>query len=440
MEYLVFISYAHADKKWYDDLKDRLAPYLRRRPATIKVWSDQDIEPGAYWFDEILRMRDAARVAILLVSHKFLRSNFIGEHELEPFLARAKEDRVRILWIPLSACAYKEFGLRDIQALIDPIKPLDRMRGGSLGSAWQMICEKIAGSLANAISPKIPVVVQNRDRIDVKLARDCESQDVIEALWLYDERIPEQERFSADDILRWLRDDRDNPRRADLGPSDLMFIATMRKKVCGLALLHYMPQDSLAFVAYMASKKGVRDREGRFVSRRLIDEVAAEFSRDSELRKCGLFLTEVDDPRHLASGRHQAEALARIKLFSLLAQARGFSLRIVGIDYRQPLLHVPKRRNQALEVPMLLMVASKNASNEFQHQEVIRLLTFIHERLYPEGFSDDPAQVKAYRAYLTKLLVEQVKRLPKSIRALSADEVFRRIPRGKRRRRSRAEW
>jgi hypothetical protein len=47
----VFISYSHEDKKWLDDLRTHLKPYLR--DSSNINWSDERTSPASQWFSEI---------------------------------------------------------------------------------------------------------------------------------------------------------------------------------------------------------------------------------------------------------------------------------------------------------------------------------------------------------------------------------------------------
>jgi hypothetical protein len=73
---LVFISYSHRDKRWFDILDIYLRPF--NRDGSIKSWSDKEIEPGLEWFEAINSATTAAKIAVLLVTPAFIASDFMN--------------------------------------------------------------------------------------------------------------------------------------------------------------------------------------------------------------------------------------------------------------------------------------------------------------------------------------------------------------------------
>lgn len=100
----VFICYAHKDQLFLDRLLMHLAPL----EDEISVWSDQKLEIGDRWDDEIKATLPQVKAAILLVSPAFLASKYIKNSELPVLLHRAQEDGVKILPIILSPCMFEE--------------------------------------------------------------------------------------------------------------------------------------------------------------------------------------------------------------------------------------------------------------------------------------------------------------------------------------------
>jgi hypothetical protein len=136
----VFISYSRQDKRFLDDLLIQLKPYVR---TGITAWSDRQIQPGSQWFDEIKAALARSSVAVMLVSPNFLGSDFIHEHELGPLLRDAEAGGVRILWVLIRDCSWKETPLKGYQAAAPTDKPLAKMRVSDRDTAWRTVCEEI---------------------------------------------------------------------------------------------------------------------------------------------------------------------------------------------------------------------------------------------------------------------------------------------------------
>lgn len=141
----VFISYSHKDARFLDELLVHLRPLERR--GLVAKWSDREIAPGSQWFDEIHKALSSAKVAVLLVSPAFLDSDFIYENELGPLLKQADVGGVRILWVPLRACGYKQTLLKDYHPVLPPDTPLAQMKA-ERDAAWVKVCEEIEKALS----------------------------------------------------------------------------------------------------------------------------------------------------------------------------------------------------------------------------------------------------------------------------------------------------
>jgi class 3 adenylate cyclase len=141
----VFLSYAHADIDWFDDLQTHLRPFLRRED--FDLWDDTRIAAGDVWRSEIESALARAGAAVLLVSPKFLSSEFIDRHELPPLMEAARKRGLRIYWIPVSASAYDETEIAGFQALHDPRTPLDQLPVAERNAVWVKICRQVAQAL-----------------------------------------------------------------------------------------------------------------------------------------------------------------------------------------------------------------------------------------------------------------------------------------------------
>lgn len=137
----VFISYSHADRKWLERLNVHLKP-LR---LSEDIWTDERIDAGMKWRDEIDRALAEARVAVLLVSPDFLASDFISDVELPSLVESASAHGTRILTVilgPVRAAGETEPMLPAVKTLLqfqtvnDPGAPLKEMREVEQDKVW----------------------------------------------------------------------------------------------------------------------------------------------------------------------------------------------------------------------------------------------------------------------------------------------------------------
>ena len=76
LEYTLFVSYAHEDRKMVEELRKPFIP-LERRYGCKLFWDDSRIRTGDVWLQQIRTAMAEARAAVLLLSSGFLVSYFI---------------------------------------------------------------------------------------------------------------------------------------------------------------------------------------------------------------------------------------------------------------------------------------------------------------------------------------------------------------------------
>lgn len=146
----VFFSYSHEDQKWLQQLKDVLTPAIRM--GLLSEWDDTQIQPGAKWREEIKAALASAKVAVLLVSKAFLKSEFIASEELPTLLKAAKDDGVIICPVVLDHCLYDLSALKDYQAANDVAKPLSGLSAAKCDETLAKIARKILDALPKGSS------------------------------------------------------------------------------------------------------------------------------------------------------------------------------------------------------------------------------------------------------------------------------------------------
>ncbi len=147
----LFISYSHADGEAWKTLK----PYLKPLQDEGKVcfWIDELIEAGAEWNEEIQIAIDNAHGALLLVSQKFLASDFINKSELPYLFDRAANGKTKVLWVPIKpSTVFKTHPrITALQSLLvppeTPLSKLEEKGEASRDEALVIISERLREAL-----------------------------------------------------------------------------------------------------------------------------------------------------------------------------------------------------------------------------------------------------------------------------------------------------
>jgi hypothetical protein len=141
----VLISYSHKDRIWLERLQTHLAPLQRN--GLFDLWDDTRIQAGERWKEEIAAALSNSKVAILLVTPHFLASDFIAENELPQLIDLAREQRLAILWIAVSASLYSETPIAELQAVNDPSRPLDTLSSSERSRVMVEICRQVQNAI-----------------------------------------------------------------------------------------------------------------------------------------------------------------------------------------------------------------------------------------------------------------------------------------------------
>jgi hypothetical protein len=149
----VFISYSHADERWLTMLREQLKPL---EDKGLNVWSDKDIIPGQEWPDEIVESLARAKVAVLLISVKFLNSGFIREQELPRFLEPARLKQLTILPVLISDCLWDQTEIGRFQSPFNPKQPLKGLNGHKRDQALVKIARAINDAWEPVLSLSLP--------------------------------------------------------------------------------------------------------------------------------------------------------------------------------------------------------------------------------------------------------------------------------------------
>lgn len=124
----IFISYSHDDQAWFEDLKGRLVPLQRRHG--FEIWDDSQLRAGQDWHAEIQKALGETKLALLLVSPNFMKSDYIDKHEVRTLLeAQARSEGLIIAPLHLRHVDIDDYPeLKRPQALNNPAQPLERLK------------------------------------------------------------------------------------------------------------------------------------------------------------------------------------------------------------------------------------------------------------------------------------------------------------------------
>jgi hypothetical protein len=118
----VFISYAHADEALKDELVVHLATL--KRQGKIRAWQDRDIEAGTEWDQEIKAALEAAEIILLLITPRFLASDYCFDLEMQRAVDRHDAGTARVIPIILKPCDWQGTPFSKLQVLPKDAKPI----------------------------------------------------------------------------------------------------------------------------------------------------------------------------------------------------------------------------------------------------------------------------------------------------------------------------
>ena len=120
----VFISYSHKDEPLKEELEIHLSTL--KRQGKIKPWQDRSIEAGTEWDTTIKTELEAAQIILLLVTPRFIASDYINDIELTRAMERHRTGTARVIPIILKPVDLKGTALSQLQALPKDAKPVTR--------------------------------------------------------------------------------------------------------------------------------------------------------------------------------------------------------------------------------------------------------------------------------------------------------------------------
>src|SRR4051794_29872254 len=91
----VFISYAHQDQQYFDELVKHLT--LLKRQGIIHAWNDREITGGTAWEGQVDKHLNSAGIILLLVSADYLASDYCFDIEMTRAMERHERGEARVI-------------------------------------------------------------------------------------------------------------------------------------------------------------------------------------------------------------------------------------------------------------------------------------------------------------------------------------------------------
>jgi len=140
----VFISYAHEDEKYKDELAKHMSVLVRQ--GLLQEWNDRKIKAGEEWDAAIKSKLNDADLIIFLVSKDFFFSDYINNVEIANAIERQKSDKVQILPVLVNYCFYEETFIENFTIYPAEAKPVEAWKNHD--EAWLTVIEGIIQSIA----------------------------------------------------------------------------------------------------------------------------------------------------------------------------------------------------------------------------------------------------------------------------------------------------
>jgi molecular chaperone DnaK len=138
----IFVSYAREDRVWVERLERFLAVLTHRH--RLNLWVDRNIETGDEWQRRIHRAIDDSSGAVLLISDKFLSSQFIMTSELPRLVTARKQRGIYIAPIILTFCPFQHVSeLSELQSFNDPQRPFTSMQDWEVDKELNRLMDEI---------------------------------------------------------------------------------------------------------------------------------------------------------------------------------------------------------------------------------------------------------------------------------------------------------
>ncbi|MDF2176988.1 toll/interleukin-1 receptor domain-containing protein [Aliiglaciecola sp. CAU 1673] len=149
----VFISYAHKDEAFREELEDHLS--MLKRDKLISVWHDRKIDAGDKWKNDIDENLESADIILFLISSKFLGSEYCMDIEVARAIEKEKEGSAKLIPIIIRPVDWESSDLSQFQAL--PKDALAITSWSNQDEAWVDVTKKLRSIMTQFVPNIVPV-------------------------------------------------------------------------------------------------------------------------------------------------------------------------------------------------------------------------------------------------------------------------------------------
>ncbi len=119
----IFISYAHEDANHCHEIQIYLQPLVNQ--GLIEVWTDEVIQPGKFWDEEIREALESADLILFVVSKHLLSSENIYKLEMQYARQWIESGEGSVIPVLASDCLWNSTFLGDLQVLPSNGRPIE---------------------------------------------------------------------------------------------------------------------------------------------------------------------------------------------------------------------------------------------------------------------------------------------------------------------------
>jgi hypothetical protein len=270
-----------------------------------------------------------------------------------------------------------------------------------------------AAAVVGLFIPWLNTKLSSRKAVVVRRISTPSDPNLLPALALYTRSIPENERDSQDDIVRWLEEVAIETKEGRCKLKDYFLVAIVGNRIAGLLYSQYYANSRLLFISFMAVDPNIHEARRCLASTALLHHMSRELH--TGLKNCEGLIFEIEYSK-TSNKKRDATSRARARHFRALARMQGIVVKQIEIDYKQPKLSLWDGGHSEERLHLMYgRTKSPHLSATVPKSEVEKVLGFLYNEIYGDAFEDDPKRDSQYRHYLTALCQRTLKHMPEMI-------------------------